>query len=162
MRRFWAVLMSCVVLLGVAGCTRKMPEGDGVAKIYCVSTDGTRLVSVPVQVIGDAPEELISGYIKALGNVPESTEVKAPLLMGFDVKYWRLEEGIVTLDLGVEYKSMDATTEVMVRAAIVKTLCQVESVKSVLFTVAGETLLDAAEQPVGEMYATDFVQNDGK
>ncbi|MBO4749698.1 MAG: GerMN domain-containing protein, partial [Lachnospiraceae bacterium] len=60
-----------------------------------------------------------------------------------------------------EYLKLSATTEVLVRAAIVRTLLQADGISRMQITVAGNQLVDAAGDPVGWMTAEQFIHNDG-
>ncbi len=56
---------------------------------------------------------------------------------------------------------MSATTEVLVRAAVVRTLTQLEGVNYVGITIQGEQLYDNTGDPIGLMSADRFINNDG-
>ena len=57
---------------------------------------------------------------------------------------------------------MSATQEVLVRAAIVRTIVQVAGVSYVTFTVNSQALLNAMGELVGSMNADSFVENPGE
>jgi germination protein M len=60
------------------------------------------------------------------------------------------------------YDSLDIYTEILVRAAIVKTLLQVDKVKSVAFYVNNSPLLDSTGEAVGAMTADTFIEDFGQ
>ena len=59
------------------------------------------------------------------------------------------------------YKELPAITEVLVRAAITRTLTQLPDISYVSITVEGEQLFDSMDNQVGWMSADQFIDNDG-
>lgn len=57
---------------------------------------------------------------------------------------------------------MSKTTEVLTRAAVVRSLTQIPEVEYVMITIAGEPLMDMAGNPLGIMTADMFVDNEGE
>ncbi len=81
--------------------------------------------------------------------------------MGFQVRSYKLEEGNLQIDVDEAYKELAPITEILVRAAVVRTLTQLPEVKLVMVTVEGTPLLDKKENAVGWMNAEQFIDNDG-
>lgn len=69
--------------------------------------------------------------------------------------------GLTTLSFDESYGSVSGVREVLMRAAIVKTLCQTDSIDSVVFYVAGQPLMNSEKMPVGIMKETDFIDSTG-
>ncbi len=69
--------------------------------------------------------------------------------------------GLATLLFSESYGTVTGTGEVLMRAAIVKTLCQLDGIDSVEFYVGGQPLLGAQNIPVGIMKETDFIDSTG-
>ncbi len=69
--------------------------------------------------------------------------------------------GLATLLFDESYGTVTGTDEVLMRAAIVKTLCQLDGIDSVEFYVGGQPLLSAQNIPVGIMRDTDFIDSTG-
>ena len=65
------------------------------------------------------------------------------------------------LNVSEDYLSQQPTTEVLVRAALVRTLCQIEGVDYVGILCNGKDLVDSLGQPVGLMEPSQFVDNSG-
>ena len=81
--------------------------------------------------------------------------------MGFQVLDMKLEEGNLLIDVDAAYKELPAMTEVLVRAAVVRTLTQLPDVKLVMITVEGNQLYDKNGNTVSWMSADQFIDNDG-
>lgn len=92
---------------------------------------------------------------------PEKLEYKAPFAMGFQILDMKLEDEKLQIDVDAAYKELPVTTEVLVRAAVVRTLTQLPDVSFVMITVEGSQLYDNNGAPVGLMNAEQFIANDG-
>ena len=81
--------------------------------------------------------------------------------MGFQVLDVSWEDNKVQLNVDAAYLNMPMTTEVLVRAAIVRTLTQLDGINYVGITVEGNQLFDSTGSPVNWMNADQFIDNDG-
>jgi germination protein M len=106
-------------------------------------------------------EAMLNELLECLAAQPEKLEYKAPLSMGFEVLSVDFTDGKLYLDVDGAYLNLPATTEVLVRAAIVRTLTQIPEVNYVGMTVEGKQLFDNAGEVVGLMNADLFIDNDG-
>ena len=93
---------------------------------------------------------------------PEDIILKASVGNIFEVLSWQVEEEQLNLDMSSDYKLMPPTTEILVRAALVRTFTQVDGVNHVLVTVDGLPLLDSMGNSVSAMTADNFVDNMGE
>ena len=73
--------------------------------------------------------------------------------MGFQVLDYEVEDGKLVINVDKAYSELSVTTEVLVRAAVVRTLTQLSNVKYVTITVEGSQLYDNAGELVGWMNA---------
>ena len=67
-----------------------------------------------------------------------------------------------TVDFSKEYYDLTAAQEVLLRASVVRTLTQLDSISYVTFTVNSIPLVDSDDEIVGSMGADDFVENPGE
>lgn len=150
-----------LVLPGLAACREEEPVGANVYRIYAVSNSETKVESHARLMNHISGEEGLQELIDCLSAPPEKLEYKAPLAMGFQLMGTQLEDGKLQLNVDKNYSNLPATTEVLVRAAIVRTLTQLPEVKYVGITVEGSQLFDNAGEAVGWMSADTFINNDG-
>ena len=115
----------------------------------------------PYNMQATEPEWQMRELIKCLSSDPEKLEYKAPLSMGFEVLGTKLEEGMLEINVSESYYKLSATTEVLVRASIVRTLTQIPQIRFVTITVDGNPLNDSKGRAVGWMNADQFINNDG-
>ncbi len=130
-------------------------------KIYYINKAGTGVEMHEYALQAQTQEEALEELLGQLAVMPEKLEYTAPLQMGFTLLSYRLEDSILYLDMSGEYSAMPPATEVLVRAALVRTLCQVDDVQNVVITVEGSQLYDNLGNVVGLMNAEQFIDNAG-
>lgn len=161
MKKVWIMLLAAWCLLGLTSCRQEASENENVYQIYYISNSETKVEIHEHEMTADSRREQLNELIECLSAMPEKLEYKAPLAMGFQVLSVELKEGRVMLDVDGAYMDMPATTEVLVRAALVNTLTQIPDVDYVGITVEGGQLFDNAGDLVGLMNAEQFIHNDG-
>lgn len=160
--KFTALFMIAVLGL-LTACGRK-EEQETIGKtydIYYVDKSETKIFSQSYQTQTEETENLLGELMDQLALAPERMEYNAPLGLNFAVRGYTLESGQLTLDFDEHYKEMDHIREILVRAAIVRTLSQSEDVQYVAFTILGEPLTDTSGIAIGTMTADMFVENAG-
>lgn len=160
-RKYTGLLFVLLCVLGLSACTQKQENGYQQYSIYYVSNSETKVEMHQHVIEASSPEEQLAELVECLSAMPEKLEYKAPLAMGFEVTSMKLEDGRLGLDMNAAYKELPPTTEVLVRAAIVRTLVQLEEVRYVGITVEGEPLYDSIGKLVGWMNADQFIDNNG-
>lgn len=146
-----------------AGCTagEQSTDAEGTVSVYYINNDETKTESYPYVLKADDPEGAVRELLDKLAEKAPNAQYKVPLAMGFDIIDYKLSGDVVVLNMSSEYSKLVFTTEVLVRAAIVRTLCGSGYVKGVYFTVDGKPLKDHSGFEVGMMDSGTFISNDG-
>lgn len=158
---FCMILLFCTFLTGCKG-KKQVQEEESKYKIYYLDNKETRIVSVPYKPKGNSTKQLIKEFITQLEKDPENLSYKKakPDIIG--IKNYKLtEDGQLTLNFDGNYKSLTGITEILCRAAIVKTLGQIEGIEYIEFNVNGQPLMNTNEKPIGFMKQDDFIGNTG-
>ena len=157
-----AFVLMVLVLFGT-GCTTKEKSTEREYEIYYLDRNENHIMSLPYETATPKAEKdfLVKELLMQLGTQREEIEYK-PTIVDFTVKDCIIRESQVTLNLSKEYEMMDFTKEVLVRAAIVKTLTQIEGVELVRIQVEGRDLADTNGKSVGVMAADTFIDNTGE
>lgn len=150
-----------LMALALSACGAEAGEDEGAVQIYYVSNSEKKVEAHPHVLENVEPEEQLDELIQHLSTNPEKLEYKAPLLMGFQVLDVTWDGEKVLLDMDRSYLDLPTTTEVLVRAAVVRTLTQLDKVNYVGITVEGAQLSDSLGNAVGWMSADRFIDNDG-
>ena len=113
------------------------------------------------EMLAEDAEGQLAELLEQLGTMPPKLEYKAPLQMGFTLLSAYIDGEKLYLDVSEGYRGLSATTEILVRAALVRTMSQVEGIKYVAITVEGSQLHDSLGNIVGLMSAEQFIDNAG-
>ncbi|MCH5249557.1 MAG: GerMN domain-containing protein [Lachnospiraceae bacterium] len=150
------------LLCSLTSCGNGEYETNGrTYEVYYVNNEETRVVSSEYRTVTEDGEELLDELIAQLGTMPSRMEYKAPLAENFQLLEYTRDGEQLTLNFDRDYKEMGSIKEVLIRAAIVRTLSQVENVRYISFTVQGEPLMDNGGVAVGTMSADMFIDNAG-
>lgn len=150
----------CVAVLA-AGCRKKEDPAKARYKIYRINQEKTGLVEAAWHGEMEDAAEGVPEMLEALQKTDDEIEV-LPAIPG-DVKLldYVLEDRKLTLYFDKEYGKMDIVQEVLCRAALVRSLTQMEGVELVAFYVDGQPLTNKDGEAYGYFQEDDFVQNTG-
>ncbi len=158
-RWFLSVLILLTLLMSVA-CGKENEDLD-TYQVYYVNKDGTAVLSYDYQTKTADKESVLDELLVQLETVPDKLEYYPPLAGGFSLNSYDVVEGQLLLDFDEAYKNQGIISEILCRAAIVRTLVQVADVQQVSFSVKGEPLTDASGNVVGMMNQDTFIDNAG-
>lgn len=150
-----------VCLLGLCACTKNKQSASNGFMVFYLGSNEMKVEARPYELKTSTTEEQIDELLQCLSSNPEKLEYKAPLAMGFSVLTTEFKDQKVLLDVDEAYLELSTTTEILVRAALVRTLTQLENVKYVEITVEGDPLYDSEGELVGWMNKEQFIDNDG-
>ncbi len=159
-KRVIALCLVMVISLCFVGCQQKGGSTDG--KIYYIRTDKAGIGFIDYDFRSGDTDGKISEALSMLAQSPENIDFMNAIPAGVTVKSWELNEGNVNLYFVGDYDSLEIYTEILVRAAIVKTLVQIKGVKSVSFYVNDAPLTDSNDNGIGPMTAETFIEDFGQ
>ena len=146
--RFLSVLM--IVLVLCCGCQRTVnPEQQGNITLYQMADDGSKLQSSKYEIQADQED-----------NVAVIQELLDCFKKCVAIDDFQLKEKQLTITFLSSYYNQDKIDEVLNRAAIVMTLCQLSSVDYVEFYVGDNPLMIDGET-VGIMSKLSFLDSVG-
>ncbi|QFJ55443.1 GerMN domain-containing protein [Pseudobutyrivibrio xylanivorans] len=160
MKRLISVLLIFALMFSFAGCGNTSDSSG--TKVYYVNTDKTGITPVDYELKGSNSEKQIDELLAMLGNDTDNIDYITTIPRGVELSRWDLIDGSLTLYFVGDYDSLDTFTEILVRAAIVKTMAQVEDVKTVTFYINNAPLLDSNGDAVGVMSADAFIEDFGQ
>lgn len=149
-----------MLMLG-AGCGSNAGPSDGAFKIYYPSKDGVRIAPVSMEPVGMDTLEVVDEAIEALKSQPSDYDLRPTIPEEVSVISVSLNDGLLLVDFGTEYYKLTGRDEILRRAAIVRTLDQIEGVDEISFTVDGSPINDSKGVPVGIMTSDMFIDNAG-
>lgn len=161
----WVILgLLLISVCMVTACNKSKEDTvteDAKYRIYCIDQEETSLVSEPYEPKSMDTDGLITELLVQLKKSPKNISYKKAKPDTVSYKDYILKEGQLTLNFDSNYTELKGVTEILCRAAIVKTLCQIDGVEYVEFNVNGQPLMNTNEKPIGFMKNDDFIDNTG-
>lgn len=156
------LLFGLMLVLAVlpTGCSSEEKQGTAVDISYLNKRE-TKLVTETHYLESIDTKDMIVEVLKLLCAVPDNKELKATLTSGINIITYSYDGEQVIVSLGEKYKELSRTTEVLTRAALVRSLTNIPGVNYVMITVNGEALTDLSGNAIGIMTADMFVDNAG-
>lgn len=161
MKKWYVCLVFLFCMLCMSGCSEEETKSGNIYQVYQISSSGTAVVVHDHEMKATETLEILEELITCMSTMPEKLQYKAPFTMGFQLLSMKQDGKVVWLDMSKEYNDLPVMTEVLVRAAIVRTLTQVEEIKYVGITVEGGPLYNSAGEAINLMGAELFIDNDG-
>ena len=143
----------------LAGCGKEEPSESANGKLYFLNDAETQLVSESYETKAAFREAQVQEYIDALEKEPKEAGRKKLLpdnVSLLDFSFGEADQLILNFD--ANYSNLSGITEILIRAALVKTFCQIDGVDYVEFYINGIPYMNG-EVPVGMMKAGDFIDN---
>lgn len=162
MKKIETVFLFLMCAIFLCACGKQTTQKQGTPyKIYYMNHDETGIFASEYITETEDKSALLAELIERLGVASEKLEYQAPLAGQFTLLDYTLTEDQLTLSFDENYRQQSVTTEVLNRAAIVRTLTQIEGIQYVSFQVRSEPLADASGNVIGVMSADTFIDNAG-
>ncbi len=160
MKRIIFLLGMLCLLFGLTACQKEELAEDAMS-VYYVNHAETKLEKHTYTLQATETEAQLEELFTALSTAFLKQEYKAPLMYGFSILSYELNDEKLMLHMDEKYKELSVIQEVLVRAAIVRTLTQLPEVSFVAIRINDEPLYDATGKMVGWMNADQFIENAG-
>ncbi len=115
---FYSVVLFLLPLLFLDGCSRQ--EQDSSYQIFYLNTDITKLIPETVEVEEAEGETLVRKLLKQLQTQPDDAGLRQTIPSDVKVESVNLTAYQITVDFSEEYYQMEATEEILARAAIAR------------------------------------------
>ncbi len=159
----WFGCLLLVLLCGcITACGRESgEEQQNIIQIYYMNREETAIVPVEYSLLTAEQREAVTEVLDMMRTEPEENKLKASLPATVEIYSSAVKDGRLVINFAKTYKDMPPTTEILVRAAIVRSVTQIEGIEAVEFTIEGEPMIDHAGILVGMMNAEQFIDNAG-
>ena len=149
------------MMFSVVGCDRD-EEKTGEYQIYYLNMDKSKIVAEEYDSTGAEGEKLIKEILTKLHSAPESAKLRQTIPADVKINSYTINGVYLYVDFSEEYYALKPEEEILIRAAIVRSLVQTPACSLVAFTINNEPLLSHDGSLVGSMSADTFVENPGK
>ena len=161
MRKWLWILLLAIPLL-MAGCRKQQQVDESGYQIWYINQDETCLKYENKELQSKNEEGLLREMMEVMRETPTDDELKPVIPEDVELLDFDFEHNQLYLDFSPEYKKMPKVYEVLCRAAIVRTLGQIDGVEYVDFQVNGEPLTDLEGKEIGLMNEDQFIENAGE
>ena len=161
MRKWLWILLLTIPLL-MAGCREQQQVDESGYRIWYINQDETCLKYENKELQSKNEEGLLREMMEVMRETPTDDELKPVIPEDVELLDFDFEHNQLYLDFSPEYKKMPKVYEVLCRAAIVRTLGQIDGVEYVGFQVNGEPLTDLEGKEIGLMNEDQFIENAGE
>lgn len=144
-----------------AACDQQEEVFAHTFQVYYVNNEETGLVTREYQSNSTETSALAAELLVSLSTVPEKLEYKSPLAGDFKLVHYSISEGQIILNFDDYYNEQPVTTEILVRAALVRTLTQIDGIDYVSIMIRSDPLVDSMGNLVGVMSADMFINSAG-
>ena len=161
MKKYISIFLSLILLVSLmlSGCGNEKDKDE--ADIYYLNLTGTSMAVEEHDKPDGAPEEQAIALLELLHSQPQESDFRQTIPKSVSIRDVVINGYMLTVDFSEEYKNLSTTEEILVRAAIVRTMVQVEGISFVSFLVEGAPLTDVNGNYIGGMSADSFVENPG-
>ncbi len=161
-RAFWFTCLLAAGFILCTGCQKNSDEDYKGYYIFGLDANETKVAYEKYTPVSKNTEELVEEFLNKMSDKPEDVYMKNAVPDDVTIdNYVISEEGSLSIYFNSSYGNYTGVPEILRRAAIVKTLCQVPGVEDVQFYVAGQPLTTSNMEAVGIMTASQFIDNTG-
>lgn len=158
------IIMVMVIVLSMmisfTGCAKEKSEKkDGEIYLYYSDNDQTGLVTVIYQPENTSGIEAVREVINRMNETSTEPNTVTAKPEQVEINDLYLDDKILTIDFNLNYEDMGTVAELLCRSAIVLTVCQIEDVDCVNFTIEGQPLCNSQNEPIGNMTEADFIDH---
>ncbi|MCD7826574.1 MAG: GerMN domain-containing protein [Clostridiaceae bacterium] len=147
----------------VSGCEKESEKDYDGYYIFCLDTNETKVGQEKYTPEYQSGENLIDELIACMQDEPQDISLKKAIPDNVKIDEYTVNStGDLSLYFSASYSNFTGVSEILRRAAIVKTLCQIPDVSSVEFYVAGQPLTDNNLNAIGFMTADSFLDITGE
>ena len=145
----------------LAGCGKQdVNEGKNRYSIYYLDREETKIAEFAYYTDTEEPIKVMGELLTILAQTPENVNYNETI-RNFLVTAYSINEEVVQISVDENYRKLSATTEVLTRAAIVRTLTQIDGINYVNMKIGEQDLTDSLGGVIGSMSADQFVDNAG-
>lgn len=158
MRRLYPFFVFVAAFVCLTACSGERKEDGTSYQIYYLDEEGTGLTREEIMYQGSSQDivNILTELLDKLSSENAGGHGKPPISVNMEVSDFQLKENQLSLYFTAAYQNVNGIDEVLARAAIVKTLCQVEGVDYVEFFIEDQPLMIQGDA-VGLMSADSFI-----
>jgi len=159
--KFMALVLPILLVMICTGCDRgeKISGDNSGYTVYYLNAAGNQLVGSEYETGTTDKEALVQEFLSQLNTVPAELDCQTAMPSQVEKMTYRIENQVLHLYADANYMLMNSVREILCRAALTKTLTQIEGIEYLTIYCADQPITDGAGNPVGMLSASDFVDS---
>lgn len=161
-KRKLILLCMLVFMLVMAGCNNSNANEtikENEYNIYYINRLGTSLKTSKYQATSTEVGDLVNEIINEMNTEPSSADLSCAKPESLKIDKKEINNNTIDFYFNAAYNEMEKNEEILYRAALVKTITQIEEINYVRFFVSEQPLLDSNGKNIGIMMASDYIEN---
>lgn len=158
MKKMLSIILLLMLVVSLTACDSKNTGSDDASRvdIYYIDSKNLSLVTEKYDLIGTDTNDQVYELLHMIKKAPENPLYKSVLPDKITYSYSINEDKTLIINFDSVYEELKGIEEVLCRAAIVKTLTQLDDVEFIQFNVNGNSLVIDGDV-VRTLTADDFI-----
>ena len=158
-KNIFITILILLIVLCLAGC--KKDSYSNSYNVYYTNSDVNKLVSISYGTNQTDSNSIIGELLDKMNTVQKSNDVVVIKKDYVSIEKYEKIDNIANIYFNQEYYNMNATRQALFRAAVVKTLTQIDGIEYVMFYIEDIPVTYLDGTTVGMMSSSDFIDADG-
>ena len=156
---FSIILLLSNVLLASCSNNNNTDKSKKEYQIYYIDSKSYGIVSEGYVPKGNTKEQLVKELLEVLQKEPSNMIYRKAIPEGVSIIDYNIVDEQLIINFDTKYGELKGIPEVLCRATVVKTMCQIPGIDFVLFSVNNQPLIDSNGVQIGLMTAEFFIEN---
>lgn len=159
MKKLIGILIISILFLSACHKGNGAELSAGEYHIYYIDSKTSGIVSESYVPVEHNKEQLVGELLSVLRSEPKNMVYKKAIPDTVTVREYTFSNDQLVINFDTNYSELTGIAEVLCRATIVKTVCQIPGIEFVLFNVNGQPLIDSNGVQIGLMTDEFFIEN---
>jgi len=153
------LLLMAALFTSCSGNAKEADKDEKEYQVYYIDSKSSGIVSEGYVPLGTTKEQLVNELLGVIQEDSTNVLYKKAIPEGVTIMGYKIVDEQLVLNFDTKYSELKGIPEVLCRATIVKTLCQIPGIDFVLFNVNDQPLIDSNGIQIGLMTAEFFIEN---
>ncbi len=147
-----------ILMMICTACSGKSGETEGKYILYYAHPSKNELVERRTDTSGTESADIVKEFYEALKKAPDASSVST-VPTNVILQTYTIDKNVLYMDFSENYNDMSSVDEAFFKAAVVKTMVQIEGIDYVSFYVKGQPLTSQNGSDVGYMNNLTFLDD---
>ena len=159
MKRMLQILLVCMVLLWITGCSSNKQTNTELVEVYYINSKTEGLAAEPYQLKETVLNMQIKELLEEVRRKPDNAVYKSVLPEKSAISYAINKQGNLIINYDESFNQLTDISKIVSSAAVVKTLSQLDGVDDIQFSVNGQPMKNSNGDVIVPLSSDDFIDN---